>query len=206
MMSRLFTYFVLGVFTSTATVEAQRINFSTFVQGENIVLTVISNPGGVNFNAKQPLIVVGDPSIVQIDIMDNAVVVVELDAPIEYDLTAELSWETGLSRGGADTGTTVPFQLRWAYNNTGEISDIERRGNAVQVPPFFHTVTFPVYRRQAGGPPPPPPTPDHAGFVRQRAKAYLFIYGSLGPIPFGISAGNYSADIQLNVTYADNTF
>lgn len=185
---------------------AQRINFSTFVQGDAIMLTLIDNADGLVFNRKQQVIVVGDPSIVSVNINDNAVVVVEIDAPIEYDLTAELIWEKGLSYNGLDTGVTVPFDFRFAYNNTGELSDTERRANATPVPPMFHTITFPVRRRTAGGPPPPPPTPEHGGYMRPRAKAYLYIYGNLGPIPTGIRAGNYSADIQLNVTYADNTF
>lgn len=185
---------------------AQRINFSTFVQGDAITLTLIDNADGLVFNRKQQVIVVGDPSIVSVNITDNAVVVVEIDAPIEFDLTAELIWEKGLSYNGLDTGVTVPFDFRFAYNNTGELSDTERRANATLVPPMFHTITFPVRRRTAGGPPPPPPTPEHGGYMRPRGKVYLYIFGNLGPIPTGIRAGNYSADIQLNVTYADNTF
>jgi len=198
-------YIVLALMLSMP-VLAQRINFSTYVQGEAITLTILDNADGLVFNRKQQVIVVGDPSVVSVNITDNAVVVIEIDAPIEYDLTAELNWETGLSYNGLDTGVTVPFEFRFAYNNTGELSDAERRANATQVPPMFQTITFPVRRRTTGGPPPPPPTPEHGGYLRPRGKAYLYIYGNLGPIPTGIRAGNYSADIQLNVTYADNTF
>lgn len=203
-MAKLF-YIILALLVSYSA-TGQRINFSTFVQGEEIMLTLIDNPDGLVFNRKQQVIVVGDPGVVSINITDNSVVVVELDAPIEFDLTAELTWETGLSLNGLDTGVTVPFDFRFAYNNTGELSEAERRANAIQVPPMYSTITFPVRRRSAGGPPPPPPTPEHGGYLRPRGKAYLYIYGNLGPIPSGIRAGNYSADIQLNITYADNTY
>lgn len=186
-------------------VLAQRINFSTFVQGEDIIITLLDQ-STLNFNRKQQVIVVGDPSVVSVSITDDATLVVEIDAPVEYDITAAITWDKGLSINGSDTGITVPFDFRFAYNNTGELTDVERRANAVQVPPMFHTVTFPMRRRTAGGPPPPPPTPDHSGYVRPRGKAYLFFYGNLGPIPDNIRSGNYSGDIQLSITYADNTF
>ncbi len=197
---------ILLMFLTVASSYSQRINFSTFVQGEGITLTIVDNPAGLNFNSKQQVIVVGNPSIVSIDLLDNSVIVIELEAPLEYDLTAELSWETGLSLNGSDTGVTVPFGIRWAYNNTGELSDVDRRTSAVEIPSYFNTLTFPVRRRRAGGPPLPPPTPEHGGYMRPRGKAYLYIYGTLGPIPSGIRAGVYSADINLMVSYADNTF
>lgn len=199
---RLFCAFLLLSTTSMA----QRINFSTHVQDESIIATVINNPLGLNFNDQQRIIVVGDPTPVIIGINDNPTIVVEVDAPIEYDLTAEFSWSSGLSYLGLDTGITVPFNLNFAYNNTGEMSDLSRRQAAVEVPTAFRTVTLPVRRRTAGGPPLPPPTPDHQGFVRQRAKAYFYIYGSLGPIPGNIQSGNYSGQIELFINYNENNF
>lgn len=186
------------------TAQAQRINFKTFVQGDAITLTVVENPDALNFNRKQQIIVVGDPSIVQVNIGDQATVVVEIDAPMEYDITAELTWTEGLSYNGLDTGVTVPFALRFAYNNTGEPTDIERRASAVEVPSVFNTLTFPIRRKTTTGPPGPPPTPDHDGYVRPRAKAYLYFYGTLGPIPTGIRAGNYDGTIELSISYTDN--
>jgi hypothetical protein len=195
--------FLLCCFLSSAT--AQRINFSAHVADESITLTILNNPSGLNFNNKQRIIVVGDPTPVVIEINDLATIEVEVDAPIEYDLTAEFTWSPGLYLG-IDTGITVPFNLNFAYNNTGEQNDVSRRQSAVQVPTAFRTVTLPVRRRISGGPPLPPPTPDHEGFVRQRAKAYFYIYGTLGPIPSHIISGNYSGSIQLFINYNENNF
>lgn len=198
-------YIVLFIL-NTAPSNAQRINFSTHVRDESIILNILNNPLGLNFNDQQRIIVVGDPSIVTIGINDFATIVIEVDAPIEYDLTAEFTTSLGLSYLGLDTGITVPFELNIAYNNTGEYSDIERRLSAVQVPTAYRTVTLPVRRRTAGGPPLPPPTPDHEGFVRQRGKVYFYLYGKLGPIPTGIRSGNYSGEISLYINYNENNF
>ena len=185
----------------------QRINFKTYVQDENITVNVVENPTGLSFNNKQPVIVAGDPSVVNVNIGDMAVVVVEIEAPMEYDLTLEFSGLDRLSLGGVDTGVTVPFNLNFAYNNTGETSDMARRLAAVQVPSAFRTFTLPVRRRNAlGGPPAPPPTPEHGGFTRPRAKTYVYIYGSLGPAPSNARAGNYSTELSLHINYSDNAF
>jgi hypothetical protein len=196
--------FFVGLLLLPALATAQRINFKPFVQGEGITLTVTDNPTGLNFNAKQAIIVVGDPSPVSINLTDNQVVVMEIEAPMEYDLTVEFSWSKNLSLGGLDTGVTVPFTLRYAYNNTGEFTDMERRLSAIEVPEIYHTVTLPVRRRRAGGPPLPPPTPDHDGYVRPKAKAYFYIYGTLSGAPSNARSGNYSGTIEVNVNYADN--
>jgi hypothetical protein len=193
---------VLGLLPMIAV--GQRINFKPFVQGEGITLTVTDNPMGLNFNQKQSIIVVGDPSPVVINLFDAPVVVFEVEAPIEFDLTLEFVWSKNLSLGGLDTGVMVPFTLHYAYNNTGEFTDMERRASAVEVPAMYHTLTLPVRRKRAGGPPMPPPTPDHEGYVRPKSKAYFYIYGTLGGVPSNARAGTYSGTIEVNVSYADN--
>lgn len=204
-MQQLTIYLLLSLLLPTAA-AAQRINFKPFVQDESIDLMVVENPMGLNFNNKQSVIVTNDPNPVTIEITDFATVVIEIDAPLDYDLTLELTLPTYMSLGGADTGVFVPLQINYAYNNTGETSDAARRASAVQVPTLFNVVTLPVRRRQAGGPPGPPPTPDYAGYTRPRGKVYIYIYGSLGTAPANASAGNYAAEVQLNVNYADNSF
>lgn len=186
--------------------NGQRINFKPFIQDENIQLTTVENPLGLNFNLKQPLIVAGDFNPVTVNILDNATVVIELDAPLEYDLTVEITNLPRLGLGGIDTGITVPFSLKFAYNNTGELSDMARRMSAIEVPDLYNVVTFPMRRRVNGGPPPPPPTPDHSGYTRPRTKSYLYIYGTLGPVPSSVPSGNYSTEIDILVNYSDNAY
>lgn len=204
-MRTLITYLAF-VFLLHTHAQAQRINFKPFIQDENITVTVVDNPAGLNFNNKQSIIVAGDPSVVQVDLIDNATVVVEIEAPLDYDLTLEFTGLNRLSIGGLDTGVTVPFQLNFAYNNTGEISDAGRRMSAVSVPLGFTMLTLPVRRRQAGGPPGPPPTPGYAGYTRPRGSVFVYVFGSLGPAPAAAPTGDYSTTVELYINYADNAF
>lgn len=202
-MKKLLTISLLLVFTNS--LLGQRINFKPFVQDETITATIVSNPLGLNFNNKQSIIVAGDPNPVSVEIVDMATVVIEIDAPIDYDITLEFSSTPRLSIGGVDTGITVPFNLKFAYNNSGETSDVTRRLAAIQVPAAFNVLTLPM-RRRAGGPPGPPPTPDHEGYVRPRGKLYVYIYGSLGPAPSNTPTGVYMTDVNLTINYSDNAF
>ena len=183
--------------------QAQRINFSTFVQGEGLLMNIVQNTAGLNFSSVRPIFV-GDPQVTSIGLMDQFVVVLQIEGPLEYDLLLELTSPAGLGFGGVDTGVRVPFDLRFAYNNTGESDDNSRRSSAIEVPGLYRQVQLPMRARRAGGPPPPPPTPMHGGFVRPRGSVYVYLYGHLGPVPAGIRSGLYSGEIVLNVSYADN--
>jgi hypothetical protein len=185
--------------------QAQRINFKTFVGNEAISLNVLENAAGLNFNLKQPYIPVGQNFPINIVINDLSTVVVEIDAPTDFDVTFSFSSDNGLTLSGSGSGIPIPFSLRYAYNNTGEIGDAARRLNAVEVPRGYSTVTMPMRRRTAGAPA-PPPTPNHDGYVRPRTKAYVYVYGDLGPIPNNIPSGVYNATINLIVDYDDTTF
>ena len=189
---------------STCVVSAQRINFKPFVQGENITLTVLENQAGLNFSSKMPILV-GSPYITEIGLNDPQVVVVEIQGPVEYDLTLDFTIPNGLSYLGNDTGTMVPVGIRYAYSNTGEPTSVAGRSYAVEVPPLFRSIQFPLRKRRLGGPPPPPPTPMHGGYTRLRDKAYVYVYGNLGPVPSSILPGLYSGLVTLTVSYADNT-
>lgn len=183
--------------------HAQRINFSTFVQGDALDLTIVQNQAGLNFS-NQRQIFVGDPQATSIDLMSQNAVVLEIEGPIEYDVLLEFDFPAGLSFGGLDTGVRVPLDFRFAYNNTGEPDDNSRRMSAVEVPGLYRTLQLPMRARRAGGPPPPPPTPMHGGFVRPRGSIFVYLYGHLGPVPSGIRTGFYSGTIVLNVSYATN--
>lgn len=183
---------------------AQRINFKTFVEDESIGVNILENPMGLNFNRKEPLLYPGLSIPVSIGLNDVASVVVEIDAPLEYDLSLSFISEN-LTLEGNGVGESIPFSLQFAYNNTGETNDIARRLAAVEVPTGFSNLTLPV-RRRAAGAPGPPPTPEHGGYVRPRGKVYIFVYGTLGPISSSVLAGDYMSNINLTIDYADTAF
>jgi hypothetical protein len=74
---------------------------------------------------------------------------------------------------------------------------------AVPVTLGFNSVTFPISRRAAGGAP-LPPSPEFGGIERPKSSAFVFIYGTLGQVPQGSPAGNYSADVILSVYVTPN--
>lgn len=196
--------FYIALLLSAANAFGQRVNFKTFAQDELILSTIAENPNGLNFNNKQAFIPVGNTMPIDVNLLDNATVVIEVDAPAEYDLTLSFAYDNALTWEGG-SGPTIPYLLRFAYNNTGELSDSQRRGNAVEVPVGFNTVTLPV-RRRVSGAPGPPPTPEHSGYIRPRAKAYVYVYGQLGAVPSNANSGTYTGNVVLTISHADLSF
>src|SRR5690606_6810038 len=161
-------------------VHAQRISFSTWTGSEDISLR---SPQGVmpglDFNQKKPAIVAGSEAIT-ISITDYQAVIYEIEAPEDFDLIVEVDAPPVLTLEG-NTEETIPFQLRIAYNNMSPVDEQTGKLHAVELPLGFTSVTFPVNRRTSGAPG-PPPTPEHEGYTRPRARAYIYLYGTLGPI------------------------
>lgn len=178
---------------------SQRINFSVWTGSDEITVT---SPQGVMpslaFNQKQNLIIVGGP-VVDIQLNDTQTVVYAIEAPEGFDLTVEVSAPNALSLED-DPSNTIPFQLKLAYNNQQPANEWLGKASAVELPLGFNAITFPVNRRLSGAPL-PPPTPESGGYVRPKATAYLYLFGSLGPIG-SIPSGNYSAEVNINVFFS----
>lgn len=186
---------ILLVIAATG-VMAQRVSFGLYAS-DDITLT----PGNVdvlNFNSKQTLIVAGNTisipnhldefaAVITISGRSDLDVTVTIDSPFTLDLNAE---------------NIIPLTLGFAYSNMGSGGDVaSAKTQAIQVPAGFTTATFPIYR-QAAGPPGAPPTPDHIGYTQPTGMAYLFIYGTLGPVPNDAAAGLYSGEINIYVEYS----
>lgn len=179
---------------------AQRINFNTWTGSEDIVLT--SPQGampGLNFNQKQASISALGEGVV-IDINDQQTVVYEIEAPEGFDLVVEVDALNVLTLLG-NTEETIPFQLRIAYNNQGAPDHLSGKGSAIELPLGFNSISFPVSRRMSGAPG-PPPTPEHGGYTRPKAKAYLYLYATLGPIG-SVLPGEYEGNIIINVSFSN---
>lgn len=176
-------------------VAAQRISFGTYASGD-IILTQI-NGTGLNFNDKEPVIVGGQT--VTINLTDNATTVMAIEAQANLDVTVTIDAPANLSLGL----NNIPLKLGYAYSNVGKSGEADAKVASVLVPAGFTSITFPVLRR-ASGAPAPPPTPNHVGYTAPRATAYLFIYGTLGPVPAGSAAGMYTGQINIRVEYTKN--
>lgn len=174
-------------------VTAQRISFGTYAT-DDIVLTPL-NLGELNFNDGKNVILPGQT--VTINLTDNATAALAIVARADLDITVTIDALATLDLGS----NKIPLKLGFAYSNTGKLNEANAKASSVQVPAGFTCITFPVLRR-ASGLPAPPPTPNHVGYTAAKATAYLFIYGTLGPVPTNAAAGLYTGTINVRVEYA----
>jgi hypothetical protein len=174
----------------------QSINFGTYTTAQGISLSV---SGVLDFNTKQPLIVSNSGSTVTISLSDNETQYIAVTADATRDITVTVSAPTLLATGGGGPGNEIPFSCQFAYSNLNSATAAAAKTVAVEVPGGFNAITLPVVRRTAGAPL-PPPTPAHGGYTPPAATAYLFFYGSLGPVG-SVSAGDYTGTVNVSVQY-----
>lgn len=189
-------HIVLAVVTIILPViaEAQQINFSLYAS-QNISLNEVV--GTLNFNDKQTIITRSSGETITVALTDQPAVITltgqaDLDVTVTIDAPAYLELD-----GGTDQ---IPLTLQFAYSNKGATNLEDALLAAIEIPSSFTTATFPVKQR-ASGTRAVPPTPNHVGYTPPTATAYLFIYGTLGPVG-EINAGVYLADIVVTVEYS----
>ncbi len=175
---------------------AQRISFSTWTGSDDILLSSVISSPELNFNIKQPIITSG--TSVAINLVDNQAIAFRIEAPENFDLTVDVDAPLFLTFAD-DPSKTIPFQVKLAYNNMMPGNELAGKAGAIELPVGFTNVTFPVNRRMSGAPG-PPPTPLTGTDVRTKSTVFIYIYGTLGPVPT-VPAGNYSAEITINVSF-----
>lgn len=177
----------------------QRINFSTWTGSDDVTIRPVgANSSSLRFNDKEKVLRAGLPAVV-ISKTDPQVAIFEIEAPTEFDISVDLAYPVFLFKDGNTSSTDmIPFVLNMSYSNQspGNSGQIPEAATTQDVPAGFNSVTFPMY---GSGTAPLPPSPEFGGSApRQKSKAYLFIYGAIGPIGT-VSAGNYTAEVTLNV-------
>lgn len=196
---------LLLVFGLSKSLEAQRINFSTFA-GEGIVISSPEGPSGLNFNSKKSVIISGSNEKVSIKRGnggdDGYSVIYEIVAAEGFDLLVDITAPSALRIAGDTVATNqIPLVLEVAYSNKGTNSVASARGQAIDVPAGATSLIIPVLARMTGAPGPPPDPFSGSTSSRPTGKVYVFIYGEAGPVG-NVRAGNYEAAIQINVNYA----
>lgn len=187
-------FLLMGINTGVA----QRISFNTWTGSDDI--TILSPQGALptlDFNQKKRALVPGSEAVT-IDLVDNQAVIYEIEAPEGFDLTIDISAPTAFSLIDNPT-ESIPFLLKVAYNNMEPLDEISGKLNSVELPAGFSSITFPVSRRSAGAPS-APPSPEDGAFTRPKAKAYLYLYGTFGPVGM-VPAGRYEGEININVSF-----
>lgn len=183
----------------TGLAMAQRINFGLYAT-DGLVLTGIVSE--LDFNARKTIILAGDDPI-SILLSDDAAAALTITGRPDLDVTVTIDAPATLDLMSGQTTYSIPFSLGFAYSNLNSVTTESAKSQAIQVPAGFTTAVFPIWRRADGGPPGPPPTPDHTGYVQPADKtAYLFIYGTLGPVPGDSPVGLYEGEINITVSYS----
>jgi hypothetical protein len=209
-------------FIPISSANAQRIGFGlSFGEGVSLsnVGSELSGDGMLNFNqVLSPPILLANSAKVTISPQTNngGVVVIEIEAPANADITVTITAPSGNvlmlhETNGNGTPPTLPFQIGWGFWNLGaetsatlQVNDF---GNAREVVSAtgmnipFMSATFPMSRRAtAAGVIPPPPDPNYTGrSVAPLAKAFLLVYGSVGPVPENAQAGTYEGIVDIHV-------
>lgn len=142
------------------------------------------------------LVIMGQPDPVVVTIDDvNQIGILQITAVRYMDIY--VSVDAPLALESVETTDEIPVSISVAYANTGPSSS---PATAIEMPGLQGRL--PVFQRP-GGPPGPPPVPPHANYVPPRETLFLYFYGSLGPVPSGIQAGAYEAQIVVQVNYED---
>ena len=132
-----------------------------------------------------------------VDAIEGSIVDVWIDAPNHMKMLDYLPF-------GGEKIPSIPFRLKLAYANSGystlHFLVPEARKAAIEVPEGSSFVSFLLCNR-------PPETSgqvisdDHSENSVSRARAYIFLYGSIGPVTLGenVVAGNYQCNFSVNI-------
>ena len=164
---------------------AQKINFGAYTTSQGLSLPTSA---GLNFG----VLITNSPPVV-IGLNNSAWL--EIDGDATRDITIIVPSITYLTYGTNE----IPFACQFAYSNFGFTDPYSAKLSAVQISPGVTVITIPMLQR-TGGVPAPPPTPAHGGYAAPSAKAYLFLYGTLGPV-VSVSSGTYTGMINVYVDY-----
>lgn len=186
---------LIGSLLLSGHVFAQRISFGLYA-AEGLTLTPL-NDESLNFNTKQPLLLVNQS--ITINLTDDCFAALRITGRKDQEITVTVSAPSTL-----DLNTShIPMSIKLAYTtNTVAATPEDAKAAAIELPVGFTSVTFPFKTRAIGIS--APPTPAHAGRLSEQAIAYLYIYGTLGPVPSNAEVGNYSGVINVHVEYSTN--
>jgi hypothetical protein len=175
---------------------AQKINFGAYTGSRTINLTT---NGSLIFTDLGRIILSNSNSTCTIAFSDN-IPYIQIVGDATQDITITITAPMYLTIGAGGAGKQIPFVCNFAYSNLGSADAATAKLNAVQIPAGFTAITLPMLKRTAGVPA-PPPTPAHGGYTAPPATAYLFLYGTLGPVG-NVNAGYYTGLINVSVNYA----
>jgi len=177
-----------------ANTGAQQINISLNAS-EDIIVTA-TDPGTLNFNEKNYLIETG--KVVDVVVSDHTAAVITIDAQSDRNITLTLDAPLHLT---LDALNSIPFMARMAYSNLGASSESQARATATQITTGSCSFTIPVLITNSAHTALPAGS-GPSGYNAANGRVFLFIYGTLGPVPQNAAAGLYTGEIHIHASYA----
>jgi len=174
---------------------AQQINIALNTS-DDIVVTA-TDQATLNFNEKNYLIETG--TMVDVLISDNAAAIITIEGQPDRDITLTLDAPTRLT---LDALNSIPFRAKMAYSNLGTPSEPHARATATELTPGCGSYTLPLLTTNSAHAALPAGS-GPAGYNAANGRVFLFIYGTLGPVPQNAAAGLYTGEINIYVSYAD---
>jgi len=165
---------------------AQQINIALYTS-EDIVVTG-KGKGDLNFNEKNYLIEAGKVVDVLLSDYAAAVITIEGQSDREIALTLEAPLQLTL-----DASNSIPFMPRMAYSNLGALDESQARATATELTRGSNSFTIPILRNNSAS---------AAIYAASTGRVFLFLYGTLGPVPQNAAAGLYTGEISIHVSYA----
>lgn len=197
-------FLVISSLLLTNTVMGQRVSFGLYAT-DGIVIDASGGSGDLNFNSKENILL--PEQSVTINIIGDEPAILMITGWRDREITITVDPPEGLFLDGIK----IPLILKFAYSNIGATGEAGALSSFVEVPTGFTTVTIPILRRVLdppgilpGKPPGAPPTPGHGNYTAPTGTVYLFVYGTLGPVPINAPAGIYTEKISIHVSYAIN--
>lgn len=173
---------------------AQQIHIAHHTS-EDIVVTA-NGHGALNFNQKNYLIEAG--KMVDILLSDNAAAVITIEGQSDREIALTLDAPLRLT---LDAVNSVPFNAKMAYSNSGAPSESHGRATATELIYGANTITIP-FLRDNPAPAGMKAASYPAGYSPATGRVFLYLYGTLGPVPQNAAAGLYTGEINIHVSYA----
>ena len=167
-------------------------NHSVIAQRGTVQARVMNGYTGLIFNQIGAPIISGNQQSYNITIHDSRTLVLEIAAPARTPLMIQIQPITEILNHTNSPPSSIPFAWEAAFCNEGLNDERMARNQAVPLDPNQNNFQFEMsdYQNLPGNPAP----------VENRVKAFLYVYGRLGPIG-PVTPGYFTNSMNIEVWY-----
>ena len=165
---------------------------SAIAQRGAVQARIMNGYTGLIFNQAGSPIISGNQQSYSIAINDSRTLVVEIAAPARTPLMIQIQPVTDIRNHSALPPSSIPFAWEAAFCNQGLNDERMARHQAIPLNSNQNSFQFEMsdYQNIPGNPEP----------VENRVKAFLYVYGRLGPVG-PVTPGYFSNTMNIEVWY-----